>query len=151
MRYSRCSWQLANKLALRAASVDCCCFRRVLSTFEYHRELLVRSKVEPSLLEAGFELEAKDYGSDRQTAWLDYARPGLTLGCQYQRCTVGIWLVAETMDDNGQCTTIGAVDLSIGERTTHSLLARIDDFAAIVCKFVQTLPAVTNEAEGGDR
>lgn len=99
----------------------------------------IRNDIEPSLEKAGFAFDGKDKGTDSRTGWLDYARPGLILRCSFEPREAR--LIAETMDDRGECRIIANVELCCS-RSVSALPERIVEFASALKEFIRTLPAV---------
>ena len=101
----------------------------------------IRSSIETELLEAGFQLEGRNYGAGSTTAWLDYVRPGLILRCLFDPRESR--LIAETMDDTTTCQTVVSVELC-SPRSTPSLLERVREFALAVKEYAGALPRTTS-------
>lgn len=59
----------------------------------------VRRKIEPSLVEAGFQFDGKSASADSPSAWLDYSRPGLILSCFFDSFDCG-------SDERSECVHI---------------------------------------------
>jgi hypothetical protein len=85
--------------------------------------------------------------TDSRTGWLGYARPGLILRCSFEPREAR--LIAETMDDRGECRIIANVELCCS-RSVSALPERIVEFASAVKEFIRTLPAVTDVPHGDD-
>lgn len=99
----------------------------------------IRNGIEPSLIEAGFAFDGRRWGTELRTAWLAYARPGLTLQCLFNGHKGG--LIAETMDDKTECRLIAKIGLS---GSASGLLERVDDFICAVREYVRALPVPTS-------
>jgi len=108
----------------------------------------IRNAIEPELIAAGFELEARDYGDGSTTAWIEYVRPGLILQCLFDHYHGR--LIAETMDDRANVSIVANVELCC-PRTTRQLMDRIDEFTSKVNAFVREISGVLTASEGSDR
>ena len=101
----------------------------------------IRGNIEPGLMEAGFELEGRNYGTGSTNAWLDYLRPGLILRCLFDSRDAR--LIAETMNDTANCRIVANIDLSC-LRSSSALLERVDEFPSAVTEYARELDRAPN-------
>lgn len=102
----------------------------------------IRTAIEPDLLEAGFQLDSRDYGRGLANSRFDYVRCGLILSCLFDPRKVR--LVAETMDDQANCQAIAEVALS-ATLSSLTIVERIATFTSDVIAYAKTFPRTTTE------
>lgn len=96
----------------------------------------IRVGIEPDLFAAGFQLESRSDPTDPLSAWIGYARPGLSLHCGLDTVLAG--LTAETIDGAGNCQAIASVALE-SCRSSSELLERIAEFVTAVRESVRAM------------
>lgn len=116
---------------------------------KHHGALMkrVRQEIEPALSEVGLQFEAKSSSTDFPAAWFDFSRPGLVVSCILDLRDGH--LVAQAMNERGDCTSLATEDLS-GAHSTTALLAGIDSFVGQVRTAIPALDEKLGEGEDED-
>lgn len=95
---------------------------------------LVKDEIEPTLLSAGFAVDARNKPRDpRERIWIDYARAGELISFSFRPGTG--YLLAELFDASGAVRIVAKTDFE-NPRTRAEVLATVARFAATVKEYV---------------
>jgi len=92
----------------------------------------LRSRIDPLLMEAGFQFDRESGKAERWSMWIEYVSPTQILRCEFGHC--GAHLTAVSLTD---AEWISAVDVELGSvHSTSAVLESLDQFAKELRRFV---------------